>query len=39
MPYRSYIRTQEHHHRTMRFEDELRVLLERHNVGFDPEHL
>lgn len=36
---RSYIRAQEGHHRKMSFEDELRLLLQKHNVDFDPRFL
>ena len=32
----AYIDRQQEHHRAMSFEDELRVLLEKHGVPFDP---
>ena len=35
---RNYIETQEAHHKRMSFADELRILLEKHGVEFDPEH-
>lgn len=35
----AYIRRQEHHHRKMSFEQELRALLERNEIGYDPNHL
>lgn len=34
-----YIRTQEEHHRPIRFEDEFRLLLERHEIEYDPKYL
>ena len=34
----AYIQKQEEHHRELSFEEELRLLLERHGVEFDPEH-
>jgi len=36
---RHYIETQEEHHRKMSFEDELKLLLERHGVRYDPKYL
>jgi REP-associated tyrosine transposase len=33
-----YIEDQETHHHRMTFEDELRLLLQKHNVAFDPDH-
>jgi REP element-mobilizing transposase RayT len=36
---RAYIVRQEEHHREMTFEDELRALLDRHGVPYDPDHL
>ncbi|MEM7587790.1 MAG: IS200/IS605 family transposase [Acidobacteriota bacterium] len=36
---RHYIRTQEEHHRGRSFEDELRVLLQHHEVEFDERYL
>jgi REP element-mobilizing transposase RayT len=34
----AYIEKQEEHHRRMPFAEELRVLLERHGIRYDPEH-
>jgi REP element-mobilizing transposase RayT len=34
----AYIRNQEQHHRGMPFADELRLLLEKHGIGYDHEH-
>ena len=34
-----YIETQEEHHRKMSFEDELKLLLERHGIKYDPKYL
>ena len=36
---RKYIESQEEHHKTITFEEELKLLLERHGVPFDPEDL
>ena len=35
----AYIKSQEEHHRTRSFEDELVALLQRHGVAFDATHL
>ena len=32
---RSYIQNQEEHHRKFKFQDELRLLLQKHNIQFD----
>ena len=34
-----YIERQEEHHRKMSFEDELKLLLEKHGVKYDPKYL
>lgn len=34
-----YIERQEEHHRKMTFEDELKLLLEKHGVTYDPKYL
>ena len=34
-----YIEWQEEHHRKMSFEDELKLLLEKHGVKYDPKYL
>jgi len=34
-----YIEQQEEHHRKMTFEDELKLLLERHGIKYDPKYL
>lgn len=34
-----YIEQQEEHHRKMTFEDELKRLLEKHGIKYDPKHL
>jgi putative transposase len=34
-----YIQNQEEHHRKMTFQDELRELLERHQVAFDERYV
>ncbi len=34
-----YIRNQAEHHRTMTFQDEFRLMLEKHGVDFDPRYL
>jgi putative transposase len=34
-----YIRNQAEHHRVMSFQDEFRMLLERHGIEFDPRYL
>ena len=34
-----YIAGQEEHHRKMTFEDELKLLLERHGIQYDPKYL
>jgi REP element-mobilizing transposase RayT len=36
---RRYIQRQEEHHRKMSFQDELRLLLERHGIEFDERYL
>ena len=36
---RAYIARQELHHRKMSFGEELRAFLDRHGVGYDPDHL
>ncbi len=36
---RAYIAGQELHHRKMSFAEELRAFLDRHGVGYDPDHL
>ena len=36
---RNYIERQEEHHKQHSFEDELRLLLEKHNVDYDPKYL
>lgn len=36
---KQYIQNQEEHHRKMMFQDELRVLFERHQVVFDEHHV
>ena len=35
---KAYIRDQQQHHRTVTFEEELKVFLEKHGVVFDPDH-
>jgi len=34
-----YIERQEEHHRKMTFEDELKLLLEKHGINYDPKYL
>jgi len=34
----AYIREQERHHRRLPFAEELRLLLEKHGIDYDPEH-
>ena len=34
----AYIREQERHHRRLPFAEELRLLLEKHGVDYDPDH-
>jgi putative transposase len=34
-----YIASQEHHHRRMTFQDELRALLRRHQIEFDERYV
>jgi REP element-mobilizing transposase RayT len=34
-----YIERQEEHHRKMTFEDELKLLLEKHGIKYDPKYL
>ena len=34
-----YIRNQEKHHRKFTFEEELRAILRRHGIEYDPRHL
>jgi len=34
----AYIQNQEQHHKRMQFAEELRLLLEKHRVQYDPEH-
>ncbi len=34
----NYIRTQEKHHRKMSFEEEIRILLEKNNIQYDPKY-
>ena len=36
---RRYIESQEEHHRKVTFVDELRILLEKHGVEYDPKYL
>jgi len=36
---RAYIENQEEHHRRLSFEEEFRVLLERHGIEYDPRYL
>ena len=36
---RRYIRNQEEHHRTMTFQEELRLFLERYNVEYDERYI
>ncbi|MFP4026865.1 MAG: IS200/IS605 family transposase [Candidatus Brocadiia bacterium] len=36
---KEYIQRQEEHHRRRSFVDELRVLLEKHDIEYDPEYL
>jgi len=36
---KTYIRQQEHHHKTLSFKEEFRRLLEKHGVEFDAEYL
>ncbi|HEU0011825.1 MAG TPA: hypothetical protein VFT34_18570 [Verrucomicrobiae bacterium] len=36
---RRYIERQEQHHRKLTFEEELRRLLEKHGVNYDPKYL
>jgi putative transposase len=36
---KQYIQTQEEHHRKMTFQDELRALLDRHQVAFDEQYV
>ena len=35
----NYIANQEHHHQTMCFQDELRTLLQKHNIVWDEQYL
>ncbi len=36
---RRYIEQQEHHHRTMTFEDEFRLLLQRFHIEYDERYV
>jgi len=36
---RAYIARQEEHHRKLSFDEELRALLDRHGIAYDPDHL
>ena len=36
---RAYIEQQEEHHRKMSFQDELRVLLQKHGIEFDERYV
>ena len=36
---RAYIENQEEHHRRLSFEEEFRMLLERHGISYDPQYL
>ena len=36
---RKYIESQEHHHRRMTFQDELRALFQRHGIEFDERYV
>jgi len=36
---REYIQNQEEHHRTMIFQDELRALLDRHQIAYDERYV
>jgi REP element-mobilizing transposase RayT len=38
-PVKQYIETQDEHHRTLRFQDELRAFLRRHHIEFDERYL
>jgi REP element-mobilizing transposase RayT len=38
-PVKQFIANQEEHHRTVRFEDELRAFLRRHHIEFDERYL
>lgn len=35
----AYIESQQEHHATMSYEDELKAILEKHGVGYDPQYI